>query len=302
MTSLWKRLTRSADKDKGAYPKAKATEIQKDDEIQTAKYNVVASLLSDVGCYREVNEDRGSYIQPGDEARLETKGLLFIVADGMGGHSAGEVASQLAVDAISRAYYDHKGEAQAALKKAFIEANNQIHTLSLSQESLNGMGTTCTALVLQNGSAFAAHVGDSRLYLIRGGEIYLMTEDHSAVMEMVKQGLLTLDEARHHADKNVILRALGSHPEVEVTTWEEPFPVREGDHFLLCSDGLYDLVEDNEIKEAVIAGEPRDACESLIALAKERGGYDNITVSVVSIRTPDVEPRTARETRDVEVK
>jgi protein phosphatase len=127
-----------------------------------------------------------------------------------------------------------------------------------------------------------------------------MTEDHSEVMEMVKRGLLTLDEARHHSDKNVILRALGSHPEVQVTLWEEPFPLREGDLFLMCSDGLYDLVEDEEIKETVTSVEPHTACEKLIALAKAGGGYDNITVSVISIR-PLREPETikARETRDV---
>jgi PPM family protein phosphatase len=297
MMSLWKRLKKTAAKPSRTETANDASPGAKNGGAP--KYEVVASLLSDVGCVRELNEDRGQYVRPADAETLENKGMLFVIADGMGGHSAGEVASQMAVDVISRAYYKDGRNSKASLEKAFVEANRQIHAASVAQQSLSGMGTTCTALVLQNGSALAAHVGDTRLYLVRGGAIYLMTEDHSEVMEMVKRGLLTLEEARHHSDKNVILRALGSHPEVQVTLWEEPFPVREGDYFLLCSDGLYDLVEDEEIKEAVTSAEPHTACEKLIALAKAGGGYDNITVSVISIRPPSGPETRARETRDV---
>jgi protein phosphatase len=233
---------------------------------------------------------------------LERKGLLLIVADGMGGHSAGEVASNLAVNWISRAYYDDPREPQAALTGAVEEANRTIFETAQGDENLRGMGTTCTALVLQNGSAIAAHVGDSRLYLVRDQAIYLMTEDHSAVMEMVKRGFISLEAARHHPDKNIILRALGSQPEVEVSTWEQPFPVREGDAFLVCSDGLYDLVEDDEIRQTVLSSSPHSACEKLIALAKNRGGHDNITVGIVSLRPIGNEgKRELRETREVEV-
>lgn len=265
------------------------------------KFDVVASMLSDVGCVRELNEDSGTYIQPDDPEVLASKGLLILVADGMGGHSAGEVASRMAVEVITRTYYEDGGDPQSALKKAFREANRAIHKTAEKDESKTGMGTTCTALVLQNGTAISAHVGDSRLYLVREGAIYLMTEDHSAVMEMVKAGLISLEQARHHPDKNVILRAMGSHAEVEVTTWQEPFPVRAGDCFLLCSDGLYDLIEDEEIKRVVESHEPRPACESLIALAKERGGHDNISVGIVSL-LPVGESRTrpVPQTREVE--
>jgi serine/threonine protein phosphatase PrpC len=267
------------------------------------RYEVQASLQTDVGCHREVNEDCGRFIQPGDSELLESKGVLLIVADGMGGHSAGEVASNLAVNWISRAYYDDSREPQAALTDAVQQANRTIFETAQGDENLRGMGTTCTALVLQNGSAIAAHVGDSRLYLVRDEAIYLMTEDHSAVMEMVKRGLISLEAARHHPDKNIILRALGSQPEVEVSTWEQPFPVREGDAFLLCSDGLYDLVEDDEIRQTVLSGSPLSACEKLIALAKSRGGHDNITVGIVSLRPIGNEgKRELRETREVEVK
>lgn len=268
-----------------------------------ASHEVVASIQTDKGCVREANEDRGRHVKPNDPTLLASKGTLTIVADGMGGHASGEVASQMAVELISRIYYQESKDSGEALKYAVEEANRQIFEASLTDESLRGMGTTCTALVLRNGSAFAAHVGDSRLYMVRAGEIYLMTEDHSAVMEMVKHGLITMEEARHHADKNVILRALGTAPEVEVSVWEKPFPVREGDQYLLCSDGLYDLIEDREIKQAIIsAPDPHAAGENLIALAKERGGHDNITVGIISLRPAgQAEAKGPRETRELEV-
>jgi len=262
---------------------------------------ITASVLTDVGCHREINEDCSAYIEPGDCELLTARGRLLLVADGMGGHSAGEVASRMAVDVISRVYYERDGDPASALKTSFIEANRETHQSSTEVQGRNGMGTTCTALVLRNGTALAAHVGDSRLYLIRAGQIYLMTEDHSAVMEMVKRGLLTRQEARHHPDKNVILRALGSHREIEITTWGEPFPIRAGDRFLLCSDGLYDLVDDKEIMEAVVAGDVHSACSRLITLAKERGGYDNITVAVVGIGLDERSGENGtRQTREAE--
>jgi protein phosphatase len=271
------------------------------DDEQSPEYDVKVSMVSDVGCVREINEDAGRFASPA-EVSANGKGLLVLVADGMGGHSAGEVASQMAVDVINRVYYESKSSPRGALEAAFHAANEAIHEVSTRDEALIGMGTTCTALVLQNGSALAAHVGDTRLYLIRNEQIYLMTEDHSAVMEMVKRGLISLEEARHHPEKNVILRALGSHPEVAVTIWDTPLPVKGGDRFLLCSDGLYDLVEDDEIKQVAMASAPNAACQNLIALAKHRGGHDNITVAIVSLdRAGEAAERRAPETRQGEV-
>jgi len=266
-------------------------------------YEILASVRTDRGCVREGNEDAGRFIKPNDPALLSAKGLLLIVADGMGGHLGGEVASRMAVELISRAYYEDESDAVRALRKALEEANRRIYEASLADDALVGMGTTCTALALVGGTAFVAHVGDSRLYLVRNGDIYLMTEDHSAVMELVKQGIITMDEARHHADKNIILRALGTHPQVEVSMWEEPLSIRAGDRYLLCSDGLYDLVEDSEIRQGVAsARDPLEACENLIALAKERGGHDNITVAVVSIEPEgSLKEASLRPTREVEV-
>src|ERR1041384_76262 len=264
-------------------------------------YEVLASVQTDPGCVRELNEDAGLYAQLSEPDTLARKGRLALVADGMGGHSAGEVASGLAVEVISRTYYEAEADAPAALRQAFAAANRRIYEAATQDEKLQGMGTTCTALALCDGAAFAAHVGDSRLYLVRDDEIYLLTEDHSAVMELVKQGLISPAEARRHPDKNVILRALGTTPAVEASMWDEPLPVRTGDQFLLCSDGLHDLVADAEIKEVVsAASHPHEACTQLIALARARGGHDNITVGIISLRD-EQEAQVLRPTREVEV-
>lgn len=300
MFTWWKKATQKPSDQDTSRQKVEQVESESD-ESRAPEYEVVVSLQTDPGCQRELNEDQIFFHRPDDPALLKKKGLLVLVADGMGGHSAGEVASGMAVEIINRAYFDDASTPGAALKSALQQANSEIHKASLGQDGLRGMGTTCTALVLQNGSAVAAHVGDSRLYLVRGGQIYLMTEDHSEVMEMVKRGLISLEEARHHPDKNVILRAIGSHPEVQVSTWDEPFPTREGDRFLLCSDGLYDLVEDDEIKRVIEQSQPAEACESLIALAKERGGHDNISVAVVSlVPLSESQPKPVPETRELE--
>jgi protein phosphatase len=302
MFKFWKRSkNKSRDNSGQEMPQNAGESPEPEHEPVPIKFDVSASLQTDVGCVREINEDCIRFVQPADPGVVATKGLLFLVADGMGGHSGGEVASSMAIDVISREYYSQSGNPQSALKKAFNQASRQVFEVSEKDAGLKGMGTTCTALVLRNGSALAAHVGDSRLYLVRGGQIYLMTEDHSEVMEMVKRGLITLEEARHHPDKNVILRAIGSHAEVEVSVWDEPLPVREGDRFLLCSDGLYDLVEDDEIRQRIEKAEPQAACESLIALAKERGGHDNISVGIVTLLPIAVpETREVRPTREME--
>ncbi|HST19652.1 MAG TPA: Stp1/IreP family PP2C-type Ser/Thr phosphatase, partial [Blastocatellia bacterium] len=236
---------------------------------------LAVSLRTDRGCVRELNEDNCLYFRPEDAELLEKKGSILIVADGMGGHSAGEIASRMAVEIVRKVYYEASPPPLLALKSAFFEANRLIYETSLKDKQLEGMGTTCTALALQAGSAVCAHVGDSRLYLRRGDQMYVMTEDHSQVREMVKQGLISAEQSRHHPDKNIVLRALGTHAEVEVFTWQDS--IREGDKFLLSSDGLHDLVDDREIEKALIIDDPHEACDQLMMLAKKRGGYDNIT-------------------------
>jgi PPM family protein phosphatase len=267
-----------------------------------APLELCISVMSDIGCHRKVNQDCGRYLKPVDAEVVSAKGTLVVVADGMGGHAAGEVASRLAVETISRRYYERDEDPAAALVNAIHDANAAIHLSAGSDPACNGMGTTCVTLVVRDREALAAHVGDSRLYLIRDGGIYLMTEDHSAVMELVRRGLLTLDQARHHAEKHVLLRALGLHSSVEVAVWQEPMSVRAGDVFLLCSDGLYDLVSDEEIKDHALSAAPQAACESLISLAKQRGGYDNITIGIARLGVANTEaPGAAPRTREAKV-
>jgi serine/threonine protein phosphatase PrpC len=252
--------------------------------VTLVQYDVEAHMHTDVGCYREANEDCIRYVKPGDPELLARKGILAIVADGMGGHSAGEVASKLVVDVIMRVYYQHTDKPHIALKRALEEANRIVYETALNDERLQGMGTTCTALVLKNEMAFVAHVGDSRLYLLRDGELSLMTEDHTIVRRMVQAGLITLRDARFHPAKNILVRAIGTRPEVDISMWEHPFPIQLEDRFILCSDGLHDLVEDTEIKQVLLSQPSSTSCSSLIALARERGGYDNITVGLLEVR------------------
>jgi len=239
--------------------------------------------LSDVGCVREVNEDSIRVVRPTNPNELTKRGILVAVADGMGGHNAGEIASRLAVEVVVQRYADETQDPGNALAQSIEQANRIIVDAASKDARYAGMGTTCTALLLRGGLAYCAHVGDSRLYLVRGNDILLMTEDHSAVMDMVKRGTITAEEARHHPDKSVIVRALGARADVEVATWEKPLSVRPGDTFLICSDGLYDVVEDNELFDAMRGVSPQLACERLVELARQRGGPDNITVGIVSV-------------------
>jgi protein phosphatase len=259
-----------------------------------------AVLLSDQGCHRSNNQDSGKIVQA-TNGNAMTRGLLVIVADGMGGHKAGEVASQTAVSVIAEVYQSAKGTPGEALEKAFQQANRDILQQATRNADMAGMGTTCTALAIVGHEAWAAHVGDSRLYLVRGESIYQLSEDHTAIQDMVRQGLLSAEEAEHHEDRNVLLRAMGTKPEMTIMRWPQPMDVREGDAFLLCSDGLHDLVSDAEMLSVVRGGSPGEACRKLIQMAKDRGGYDNITVATVAIYSMKDEAAALKETRAVEV-
>jgi len=259
-----------------------------------------AVLLSDQGCHRTNNQDSGKIVLPAN-GNSPNRGLLVIVADGMGGHKAGEVASQTAVEVIAEVYQKTKGTPGEALEKAFQEANHSILQQATRNPDMAGMGTTCTALAIVGNEAWAAHVGDSRLYLIRGDSIYQLSEDHTAIQEMVRQGLLSAEEAEHHEDRNVLLRAMGTKPELTIMRWPQPMDIRQGDSFLLCSDGLHDLVSDEEMMTVVKGASPGDACRKLIQMAKERGGYDNITVAAVAIYSIKDQADALKETRAVEV-
>jgi protein phosphatase len=259
----------------------------------------VASLLSDTGCHRRQNEDSARIVRAGTGA-CGDRGLLLVVADGMGGHEAGEVASQAAVEMIEKEYREARGTPGEALETAFRRAHSEILRLASADATLAGMGTTCTALAIVGGQAWAAHVGDSRLYLVRDDRIYQLSEDHTQCMELVRKGLMTLREAQHHDDRNVLARAMGTRRELAIMTWKEPMPVKPGDVFLLCSDGLHDLVTDPEIRDVARGSEPELACRKLVDMSRERGGYDNITVAIAAIPDARHELAVVKGTRQSE--
>jgi serine/threonine protein phosphatase PrpC len=259
-----------------------------------------ASLASDVGCHRELNEDSGRIVWAA-AGKHGDRGLLVVVADGMGGHQAGEVASRTAVETIELEYPRAKGTPGQALEQAFRKAHRRIRQLTEGNAAMAGMGTTCTAVAIVGSGAWAAHVGDSRLYLVRGEDIYQLSEDHTQCMDMVRQGLMTLEQARHHEDRSVLVRAMGTRQELAIMSWPEPMAVKPNDRFLLCSDGLHDLVADMEMRDVVQGASPEEACRKLVTMAKERGGYDNITVAVIAIPVCNGGSENVKETRQFEV-
>lgn len=249
--------------------------------------------LTDVGRKREHNEDNMAYVIPKDPQVMAQKGALFIVADGMGGHAAGEVASEIAVDTISTAYYpdDHEDVA-VALLNAIKRTNALIHQRAAENMLRSGMGTTCVVGVLRGNMAYIANVGDSRAYVIRKGKIKQISQDHSWVAEQVRAGLLTEEQARTHAQRNVITRSLGTQAEVEVDVFVEP--LEEGDILLLCCDGLSNVVSDDEMRSIVERFPSQESVYHLIERANENGGPDNITAIVIAVQEVGVEPPGAR--------
>lgn len=259
----------------------------------------VACMLSDTGCCRELNEDNARIV-PLDSQDAEARGLVAVVADGMGGHQSGEVASLTAVETIEKEYSKHRGTPGTALEEAFQRAHRAILKLSQSNSEMSGMGTTCTALAITGRQAWAAHVGDSRLYLVRGNEIYQLSEDHTQCMDMVRRGLLSLEEAKRHTDRNVLTHAMGTRSELTLMTWPKSMAVKPGDVFVLCSDGLHDLVSDAEIRKMAQNTEPSLACRNLVQTARDRGGYDNITLVVIAVPPVNGQSSVEKVTRQYE--
>lgn len=248
---------------------------------------LVIASLSHVGMVRETNQDSYLVVEPQDPRVIDARGSLIVVADGMGGGAAGDLASQLVVQTIHDAYYAHiEGNIDDALEAAIRKANHQVYQRSVEHPELRGMGSTCTALVLHDSVAHIGHVGDTRAYLIRGRVIEQVTQDHSKVAQLLQDGLLTPEEAANHPDRNVILRSLGPKPEVEVAIYP-PFQIRQGDIFVMCSDGLSGHLSEPELLNVALNHEPEAAAARYIEMANARGGSDNITVHVVQIGARD---------------
>jgi PPM family protein phosphatase len=220
---------------------------------------------TDVGRQRSANEDS-----------LVVRPPLFAVADGMGGAKAGEVASALAVEAVESAG-ESREPAEAQLAGIVRDANRRIYDLAVADESRRGMGTTLTLAKVHDGEVSLAHVGDSRAYRMRDGELSQLTRDHSLVAELERSGQITAEAAEHHPQRSIITRALGPEPDVEVDTYT--LAGRDGDLFLICSDGLTSMISDEEVTSILRSADSLDAAaEALVRAANQSGGKDNITV------------------------
>jgi len=278
---------------------ADPTTAEAGDSVSPQVLDLIVAKLTDVGRARPRNEDFVEYHVPTDPEQLEGKGAIYLVADGMGGHQAGEVASRSSVEIVIADYYrDHASDIGASLVRAFRLANQEIYAMSQTDPSMSGMGTTLVAAVIVGRQVYIANVGDSRAYLINSGGMVQITEDHSWVEEQVRAGLLTPEQAKRHPQRNLVTRALGSRPTVEVDLFEGE--ISAGDSLLMCTDGLTGRVEDPEIANIVRAQHPQEAVQTLVHLANERGGNDNISVLIVSTQAelPTVKaPVFARDTR-----
>jgi protein phosphatase len=247
-------------------------------------WSVQAAALSDRGQVRTTNED-SVYLEPAGSLEARARGILCVVADGMGGYAAGEVASRLAVQGIRNRYYAGASNVIVdALRTAIEQTNVEVWQQAQRQPEMNGMGCTLTAAVVLGDELIIGHVGDSRAYLVRGNRIAQITRDHSWVEEQVEAGALTREQANRHPQRNVILRALGAKPVVAVDLFQEK--LEDGDVVVLCSDGLSTLVSDEEIGRTVLDEPAEAAVRQLVGLANQRGSPDNVTAAVLRAQVP----------------
>ena len=235
------------------------------------------ALLSDIGTNRSNNEDCCGHF-------AENGNVIFVVADGIGGYEGGEVASAMAAEITLRAYRENPvawGPAKR-LHRAVQEANIEVHNRALTVPELRRMGTTLTAAVVSEGVLYAAHVGDCRLYLIRQGNIRQITKDHTVVQERVRMGMMSAARAKVHPERSALSRCLGQ--ELIVSVDRITLGLERGDRLILCSDGLYNVIEEHEIRQLAAEADAASVCRRMIDLANRRGTADNLTVAVCAIR------------------
>jgi len=253
-------------------------------DVKTPKPGIEAASLTDVGRQRSNNEDSFLYWEPESDDDFRLKGRLAVIADGMGGYEGGQEASRLAVETV-RSVYDNAfgGNPQDTLIGALEAAHQNIQRFAQEHPQFYGMGTTCTALSIVGRQLSFAHVGDSRLYLIRGDSISRLTRDHSYVGRLVESGIVRSEDAESHPQRHILTAALGSGRDVTPHIPEVPVFLEEGDILLLCTDGLWGVVGDPDLARVVQTNPPAEACQRLVNMALERGGPDNITVLVLRV-------------------
>lgn len=241
--------------------------------------------LTDVGCQRDENQDAYCYFEPESDQEFLRKGRLAVVADGMGGYEGGAMASSIAADVIRKTYAaSASDDPETALVEAMIAAHLAIRKYAREHPEQSKMGTTCTAAVLREDRLIYGQVGDSRLYLMRGGQITQLTRDMTVTERMVEQGLLRPEEVSTHPDRHVLTAAMGVGESIAAEFPQEAMAILPNDILLLCSDGLHDLVSGQEMLAVATKNSAGDACKQLVETAKQRGGPDNITVQILKIR------------------
>lgn len=246
------------------------------------------AAISDIGKVREINED--------NYCVYEKDITLYMVADGMGGHKSGEIASFIAINAIKEhilKYLKDESEEQSVkgiIFQAFNKANQEIYNKSNEDIDCEGMGTTITMALLIQDKLYIGHVGDSRGYLLKNGVLEQITQDHSLVAELVRNGSITEGEAMRHPQKNIITRSLGTDKDIKVDIFTLDF--QRKDTLILCTDGLTNFVDRYELQKVLLEMKnPAEGCDTLVSLANQRGGYDNITVVIIENEFDSLESR-----------
>lgn len=251
-------------------------------DSKNLKPGIEVATLTDLGLQRTNNEDSSLYWEPDSDEQLREIGRLAVVADGMGGYEGGQEASRLAAETVREVYRTYAGgDPQQALIQGLTTAHDNIQAYAAEHPDLTGMGTTCTAISIVGQKLYFAHVGDSRLYLVRGMTPSRLTRDHSYVGRLVESGIVRSEDAESHPQRHILTAALGSGKDIQPDFADTPIALKRGDTLILCTDGLWSLVSEQELAGIVHRCDPAQACEDLVKLALERGGPDNITVLIL---------------------
>jgi len=249
-----------------------------------SKPGLEAASLTDVGLQRANNEDSSLYWEPESDDEFRRKGRLAVIADGMGGHDGGQEASRMAVETVRQVYeHEFAGDPQATLVAGLQTAHNAIQHFAAQHPQFTGMGTTCTALAIVDRQLSFAHVGDSRLYLLREDKLSRLTRDHSYVSRLVETGIVRLEDAESHPQRHILTAALGSGHAIVPDAPEQSVTLQEGDTLILCTDGLWGVVGEQELAQVARSSAATDTCLKLVRSALEHGGPDNVTVIVLRI-------------------
>ncbi|MFZ4506573.1 MAG: PP2C family protein-serine/threonine phosphatase [Fimbriimonas sp.] len=244
---------------------------------------VTVACKTDLGRVRENNEDKFEYYIAEDNDTLAKRGLIFVVCDGMGGHAAGQIASELATKTFVEVYLNHPAsEAPVAMDAAVVAADRFVTDVSIAVPGRKGMGTTLSSLILLQDEAYSVQVGDSRVYRLRDGALSPMTTDHTWVNEAIEKGIISEAERETHQYRHVLTRAIGAS-DFRVQPDIRRFDLQEGDVYLLCSDGLLNHVPDPQIEAILKAHAPAEAAWKLVSTALLGGGSDNTTVMIVRV-------------------